>query len=623
MSQRARRSKGLYWTWTLAVATALAVGCAASGGSQPYGNGSGGGSAGAGASGDGGSAQNDGAIPDGDVDASAGSGGAETGGSGTGGYAGGSGGYSGGSGGYSGGSGGYSGGTDGGGTGGNGGWANCVPLPGGDAGTPPPTNRFMNGAATDAPNKFGGSVDPARAPTIVYPPDGVMMPPNIATMDLQFLPGAGNDLFDVSFESGEVNLHVYTTCSQVSNGCSLKMDGTLFTNDFAEKVAGYEPVMVKVRGVSGSNPGSVGESDIRSLSIAQDYMLGGIYYWDAGGQIVRYDFGHPTVQGESYYNQANGGAMCVGCHSLSTPGNLMAVGLGIPSPATMRVIEVATKNQRFQLQLASNFQAFSPDENEIITSNGASLVWRNAYDGTPANPNPLVAKGTMADYAPDMSKIVFAKPGGFAIASPGINNGSLYLLPRNGLTWGSETLLVQASTSSENNYYPAFSPDGSLVMFNRSAKNNSYLAPDSLVYVVPAAGGTPIALTKANISDQVGNSWPKWAPFMQCNRGHRILWFTVSSARDYGLRIQNPPMPSDPDAGDPRRWQIWMAAVDVDAAESGQDPSYPAFWLPFQNTGTGNHIAQWVKKVVRHPCVTNADCSPGDHCSTDDECVPN
>jgi len=610
----ATSSKGMFWTWVLAVVTAIAIGCAASGGGEPYGSGTGGGGASGGsASGGGGSTQADGEAPDASDDVSAGSGGSEIGGSG--------GSSSGGSGGLSG-SGGYVGGMGGdGGTAGAGAWANCVPLPGSDAGMPQPTLVFANGAPADAATKFGGSVDPGRAPTIVYPPDGTLMPPNIATVDVQFLPGAGNDLFDVSFESPDVNLHIYTKCVQVSSGCSLKVEGTTFADQIAKKAAGHEPLMVRVRGVSGSSPGAVGESEIRSLGIAEQFMLGGIYYWDAGGQVIRYDFGHPTAQGESYYNQVNGGTLCVGCHSLSTPGNLMAVGLGIPGPATLRVIEVATKNQRFQLNNTSNFQAFSPDENEIIVSNGAKLVWRNAWNGDIADPNPLVAKGTMPDYHPDMTMIVFARPGGLALPGPGIDNGSLYLLHRNGLTWGPEQLLVQASGSKENNYYPTFSPDGGYVMFNRSAQHNSYLAPDSMVYVVKTTGGNPIALSKANLSDTVGNSWPKWAPFMQCHRGHRILWYTVSSARDYGLRIQNPPLPSDPDAGDPRRWQIWMAAVDVDAADSGQDPSYPAFWLPFQNMGTGNHIAQWTKKVVRHPCMTDTDCSPQDHCDAN-ECVP-
>ena len=615
MSHPAWRTRDRIWTYVLVATMSVAVvlACSATGNSDPYGGkggGTGGGTSGSAGSG----GVSDDASVDADVDASAGTGGGASGTGGTGGGSSGTGGTAGSTGGAAG--------TAGYDAGGPGGWDNCVAKPLGTM--PPPTDVIMSSAPADAASKFGGAVDPNRAPTLVYPPDGTLMPPNIATVDVQFLPGAGNDLFEVSFESSAVNLRVYTTCNSVSSGCSLKLDGTLWADELAKKAAGFDPMRVRVRGASDANPATIGESAVRELSVSQELMLGGIYYWDAAGSVVRYDFGHPTAQGEQYYNQFQSGSMCVGCHTVSEPGNLIAAGLNIPGPATLRVLEVATKTQRFQLggTSGSNFQAFSPDENEIITSNGSNMVWRNAFDGAAAAPNPLVSKGTMPDYHPDMTMIVFARPSGFAMfANPGVDNASLFLLHRNGLTWGAESLLVQASNGSENNYYPAFSPDGSMVMFNRSAEHNSYLAPDSMVWMVPTAGGTPIALDKANLSDQVGNSWPKWAPFKQCNRGRRILWYTVSSARDYGLRIQNPPLPSDPDAGDPRRWQLWMAAVDLDAATSGGDPSYPAFWLPFQNSGTGNHIAQWVKKVVRHPCLTTSDCPSGYECLAN-ECLP-
>ena len=611
MSQRARHGEGRFLTVVLAasVAVSVALACSAGGDTdRPYGGaGTGGGSSGT----DGGPVSD--AITDGVLDSAGGA-------SGQGGATGGTGGaLTGGAGGGAGAA--ATGGWD---SGGPGGWENCIAKPLPDGGMPDPVSVVLSGAPGDAASKFGGTVDSSRAPTLVYPADGTMMPPNIATLDVQFLPGTGNDLFEVSFESPSVNLHVYSTCNSVSNGCSVKVAGTTWADEIAKKAAGMEPLTVRVRGVSASNPATMGESATRALHISEQLMLGGIYYWDAAGQVVRYDFGHPTAQGEKYYTQLSGGTMCVGCHSLSPPGNLIAVGLGIPSPSVLRVLDVGTKNQRFQLNAmeGSNFQAFSPDENEIITSNGANMVWRNAYNGQPANPNPLVTKGTMPDYHPDMTMIVFARPEGFmAFPAPGIDNASLYLLHRNGTTWGPEELLVKAANGSENNYYPAFSPEGTFVLFNRSAQNNSYLAPDSMTWVVPTVGGSPIALAKANLNDQVGNSWPKWAPHKQCSRGRRILWYTVSSARDYGLRIQNPPLPSDPDAGDPRRWQIWMAAFDFDAALNGEDPSYPAFWLPFQDSGTGNHIAQWAEKVVRRPCLTDNDCLPAEHCFAN-ECLP-
>jgi hypothetical protein len=44
--------------------------------------------------------------------------------------------------------------------------------------------------------------------------------------------------------------------------------------------------------------------------------------------------------------------------------------------------------------------------------------------------------------------------------------------------------------------------------------------------------------------------------------------------------------------------QIWMAPFYTGRATMGQDPTAPAFRLPFQNLTSNNHIAQWTEKVV-------------------------
>lgn len=41
-----------------------------------------------------------------------------------------------------------------------------------------------------------------------------------------------------------------------------------------------------------------------------------------------------------------------------------------------------------------------------------------------------------------------------------------------------------------------------------------------------------------------------------------------------------------------------MVGVDPARAAAGNDPSFVAFWLPFQDLASGNHIAQWVEEIV-------------------------
>jgi TolB protein len=114
-----------------------------------------------------------------------------------------------------------------------------------------------------------------------------------------------------------------------------------------------------------------------------------------------------------------------------------------------------------------------------------------------------------------------------------------------------------------------------------------------------------------------GDSWPKWTPSPQQYKGHPLLWITFSSRRAYGLRL-NTALPTQ---SAPGTAQIWMAAIDPTRAWAGNDPSYPAFWLPFQDMASGNHIAQWVLKVARKPCASVTDCAGDESCSAG-VCVP-
>jgi TolB protein len=136
---------------------------------------------------------------------------------------------------------------------------------------------------------------------------------------------------------------------------------------------------------------------------------------------------------------------------------------------------------------------------------------------------------------------------------------------------------------------------------------NSYDAPDAQVWLVNRAGGAPVRLAAASTG---GDSWPKWAPDVQTYRGGSLMWLTFSSRRAYGLRLATGAMA-----------QIWMTAIDPARAAAGLDSSYPAFWLPFQEIDSGNHIAQWVTNVERQPCFGEGECQTGEFCE-DGICVP-
>jgi hypothetical protein len=128
------------------------------------------------------------------------------------------------------------------------------------------------------------------------------------------------------------------------------------------------------------------------------------------------------------------------------------------------------------------------------------------------------------------------------------------------------------------------------VLFNRAPSGSSYNNPNASLWVVKADGSLPpVELIGANGAMGLTNSWGRWAPFAQTMGANAepMFWITVSSARDFGVRLTNL-----------RRPQLWMTPFFPDRASAQTDPSAPAFRLPFQNIDSNNHIAQWTEQIV-------------------------
>jgi hypothetical protein len=265
------------------------------------------------------------------------------------------------------------------------------------------------------------------------------------------------------------------------------------------------------------------------------------------------------------------------------------------------------------------------------------------------------ARPTQPDWSADGSRVVFVEASQFmnSNGAPDDNHfagGSLFTMSAGGTTFGTPTALV--TSAGENNYYPAFSPDGAFVVFDRvpangtagactadSCPNDAFANPNARIFLVPAGGGTPVDLAKLNAAGPLENSWPRFAPTVQHYKGDTIAWVTFASTRDYGDVVRNstpingvmqhicypPESPEntsmnkdvieDPSCIQP---QLWMAAINLSKAASGGDPSLPAFWLPFQDPTAHNHIAQWVVQLVGPPATGDmGTCVPdGVTCAT-------
>lgn len=474
-----------------------------------------------------------------------------------------------------------------------------------DAGDPTPRNVDLtaNGAGTDSAGRFNGTDDPSRAPTIVYPSEGTILPPNLTGFEVHFRPAAGQDLFEVSLRGDRGLVRVFTTCAAVGGGCALSLNEQAY-NEFARVAWPSGNVAITVRGVTRTG-GNLGRSATRNVQVTNTDVRGGLYYWNASsGSILRFEFGRAGARPEPYLR--GDPINCLGCHVLSRDGTRAAVGRFIPGPAQTRVYDVATRRETSG-NVPSNFATFSPDSSRVILSDGARMWLR---DGTTAAFVPGLAEGTpgsMPDWSRDGRTVVFARPRGLALfGQPGHGApADLLTMTWNGTAFAAPQPFVMAA-GMQNHYYPAISPDDRWVMFNRSA-SESYHNIASQLWAAPLdRTRAPVRMAAADGEGNLGNSWPKWAPFVQTFRGQPLLWVTFSSRRDYGLRLQQQSREVEM-----RTSQLWMAAFRPGATG---DPSAPAFWLPFQDIRQGNHIAQWSEQVQRRQCRTDTDCTNGERC---------
>jgi hypothetical protein len=285
-----------------------------------------------------------------------------------------------------------------------------------------------------------------------------------------------------------------------------------------------------------------------------------------------------------------------------------------------------------------------------------------------ANP----ARPRMPDWAPDGKSLIYIQPEHVGVWDGTSRNDDNHVFGGSIMTatydpaaktFGMPTAII--TSAGENNFYPGYSPDGTFIAFNRvpqqtvmnpisgrpdctgtgmqvTCPNDSFSNPKSRVLLLSTKpGAMPVDAENANGSPasapvDVSNSWPRWSPFIQAYKGDKLLWVTFSSTRDYGLRVRNHktgmfqcyPSDSLQQAGGShgqafattcQQPQIWMAAINLSHLEfNSTDPSFVAFWLPFQDDTKHNHTAQWTQTVADQPppdmavCIqSGGTCTPG------------
>jgi hypothetical protein len=475
------------------------------------------------------------------------------------------------------------------------------------------TDPGSTGLPPNPEGLFGSGLPTGNAPSLVYPNDGVIVPPNLGKLELHYQPGSGNTVFEVSFKSSVMDLKVYVSCSALNGGCLYLPDAQVWSW-IAESHRGTDPVRWSVRGTD-NNGTAIGASTEMSIAFAPRNLGGGIYYWTtATGSIMRFDFASTTqTTAEAFVTPAMTGGTCVGCHALSRDGKKLVAEAGGQNDGRILLLDVETRMPMvpFASTPKSNFESWNPDGSQFagVWADSGSEFNLMIFNGTSGQIDEVVDTGgtqtnptNHPDWSPLGDRIAFANVGVMNTLQMMYNCEIRSVAKVNG-TWQPHQVLVPRE-AGKNKYYPAYAPDGKMLVFNESVCNSGNTGgecdadtnPTAKLRVVDGiAGGQVWDMTKANspgIADagqtNLTNSFPKWNPFISemNTQGGRLAWITFASTRKYGLR--NPPGSGT---------LIWMAAVNLDAP-AGTDPSFAAFALPFQDITTSNHIAQWTTQVV-------------------------
>jgi hypothetical protein len=242
--------------------------------------------------------------------------------------------------------------------------------------------------------------------------------------------------------------------------------------------------------------------------------------------------------------------------------------------------------------------ATTPYNGQINPTEGVAF----GYLARTGDPHPAAA---FPNWSHSGKTIVYAST---VCASPGETNKcgmqdgrlstgatDLYEVPYNDKAGGTATAVPGASTTAMEEYYPAYSPDDSLIAFTAVPSGQvMYANPSAELYVVKK-GATSATKLRANTppscsnksSPGINNHWPKWSPDAVNVSGSTYYWIIFSSNR-YGLPPVMTNFNNTPKSVELS--QLYITAVVVDELTV---TTYPAIYLWNQPQNRLNTTPAW------------------------------
>jgi len=437
------------------------------------------------------------------------------------------------------------------------------------------------GAAGMFPTDTSGDrTDDADGPRIIYPSHETMFPLNLQRVDHQWRAEASLDLFEVRFVSHVARIVFYTTEKHV-------LPDLAAWRWIAATHAG-DSLELTVRGLSTAASGTVYRSQTIRLYYSEAEVLGALYYWSTGAQGVMRATLASAVATKFYTDPESGDNTCVACHTVSRDGRRLVVGYGgehlrqvsVPD----RVLQIpATPSERGP---DFGWGTYNPGATRLLFAASGDLTLLDAESGAMLDTMDLPSGwfATHPDWSPD-GRWVAVTYGMANIKNKDVQGSGIARIPVNADgSFGAPEMLLASTASNDTNFFPSYSPDSRWIAFVRSIGRSKDARSSRLFLMAADGSGTPIEVTRLNerVRDEdgiidIGNTMPSWAPSTRPG----IFWLVISSVRAYGDVI----------AGGGRD-QLWGVAIDPSVIGTS-DPSYAAFWMPFQQVDEGNHRAFW------------------------------
>ncbi|HET9956241.1 MAG TPA: hypothetical protein VFQ61_17155 [Polyangiaceae bacterium] len=510
-----------------------------------------------------------------------------------------------------------------------------------------------SGVPADAPERMAAAPPaPSGANELawLYPNHESRIPANLGPVRFEWLADETDRLFQVRYSGPRTEVMVFTETTHYEPSPEL-WDWIAESN-----IGGAVTIQLSAL----TNSGERKEASAVQIEIGIPLEEGAVYLWSTAARGVlraAVTSTHPervepsaesqqdidTLAGAMPAPADDAGAACAGCHSLSRDGSRLALDLG---NGRLRVADVRGlraysgafsgtggeggtpigKSEKVGPSNPAVWSTFSPDSTRLLAASGGKLqlfdLRDTAQPSQPVASVPVPEKRVPShpDWSPVGDRIAFtlAEKGQGRAVERGAIAVVDYLAEMLDAPFGAVEIVVPSQGVQENNLFPSFSPDGQFLAYV-TLSGNSENPQRASVRMVRLSDRKTFELERLNrrlgTSDSdlaFGNSMPTWVR----SADRETTWLAFSSLRPYASVR---PL-------DAKRDQIWLAAIDMGAAARAQptelvDPSWAAFWAPFQLLEHGNHRALFAPPSLVPPSPP-ASCSCIELCAdlVDNDC---